>query len=340
MNTSDVDGPGNDTFVEPRTQAWLEEFEAATAGAPPVYELSPQDARQAFRHLQASVPVDLATADLATADVATTDIEDRTIAGGPTGEVDIRIVRPREASGALPVVLHCRGGGWVLGDKDTHDRLIRELAVRAGAVVVFVDYTPAPEARYPVQNEQAYAALEWVAANPTELAAAPNRIAVVGDSAGGAIAAALTLMAKQRRGPRIAAQVLFYPTTDANFHTPTYERFAEGPWLTRRAMEWFWDAYLPDHGRRSEPTAAPLRASSGQLGGLPRALVINGENDVLRDEGEAYARRLAQAGVRVTQVRYGGTIHDFVLLNPIARAPAARAGTVQAGEFLREALAR
>lgn len=330
MNTGDVGEPDSGMFVEPHTQAWLDEFEAASAGAPPVYELSPQDARRAFRHLQASVPVDLAPAD----------IEDRTISGGPTGEVEIRIVRPKDVSGPLPVVVHCHGGGWVLGDKDTHDRLTRELAVQAGAVVVFVDYSPAPEAQYPVQNEQAYAALEWVAAHPAELGAAPYRVALVGDSAGGAMAAALTLMARQRRGPRIAAQVLLYPTTDANFHTPSYERFADGPWLTRRTMEWSWDAYVPDHGKRSEPTAAPLRASNDQLAGLPQALVINGENDVLRHEGEAYARRLAQAGVRVTQVRYGGTIHDFALLNAITRTPAPRAAIAQAGQFLRDALAR
>jgi acetyl esterase len=314
-------------FVEPHTQAWLREL--AASDAPPVYELSPQEARRTLQDAQASVSVDLLEAD----------IDDRTLPGGPTGEVDIRIVRPTNVRDPLPVVLHCHGGGWVLGDKGTHDRMTREIAVTAGAVVVFVDYTPAPEAQYPVQNEQAYTAMEWVAGNAGDLGADPRRLALVGDSVGGAMVATLTLMAAQRQGPEIAAQVLFYPVTDADFHTPTYERFAEGPWLTRRAMEWFWDSYLPDRERRSEPTASPLRAPDDQLRGLPPALVVTGENDVLRHEGEAYARRLAQAGVRVTQVRYGGTIHDFVLLNPITHTPAPRAALAQAGWFLRETLA-
>jgi acetyl esterase len=329
MNADKVGAPEDGTFVEPHTQAWLDELAAASAGAPPVYELTPHEARQLLRDLQASVPVDLPAAD----------IDDRVLTGGPTGKVDLRIVRPKNVAGPLPVVLHCHGGGWILGDKDTHDRMTRELAVEAGALVVFVDYTPAPEAQYPVQNEQAYTALEWVAGHPAELEAASDRIAVVGDSAGGNLAAVLPMMARQRGGPAIAAQVLLYPVTDADLHTSTYERFADGPWLTRAAMEWFWDSYLPDAGRRSEPTASPLRASRDQLSGLPPALVINGENDVLRHEGEAYARRLAEAGVRVTQVRYGGTIHDFLLLNPITQTPAPRAALAQVGQFLRDALA-
>jgi acetyl esterase len=329
MSSDDMRGQATGgVVIEPHTQAWLDELAAASAGGPPLYELSPQDARQVLRDVQAGVPVDLVPAD----------IEDRVITGGPTGKVSIRIVRPKNVAGELPVVVHSHGGGWILGDKDTHDRLTRELAAAARAAVVFVDYTPAPEAHYPVQNEQAYTALEWAAANGAELGADPSRIALVGDSVGGNMTAALTLMAKDRGGPPIAAQVLFYPVTDADLHTPSYERYADGPWLTRAAMKWFWDAYLPDEAKRSEPTASPLRASTAQLSGLPPALIINGEHDVLRAEGEAYARRLTQAGVPVTQVRYGGTIHDFVLLNPITQTPAPRAAIAQAGEFLRRTL--
>src|SRR5262249_7326275 len=153
-------------------------------------------------------------------------------------------------SGVLPVMIHCHGGGWVLGDKDTYARLDRELAHRARAVVVFVDYTPAPEAHYPVQNEQAYAALQWVITNAAQIGADPDRIALVGDSAGGNMAAAVTLMAKERGGPRIASQVLFYPVTDARMDTDSYHRYAEGPWLTRESMRWFWDCYLPDQAAR------------------------------------------------------------------------------------------
>jgi acetyl esterase len=206
-------------------------------------------------------------------------------------------------------------------------------------VIVFVAYTPAPEAQYPVQNEQSYAALEWAVAHADELGGDSRRLAVVGDSAGGNMTAALALMAKERGGPQIAAQVLFYPVTDAGLDTGSYRRYADGPWLTREAMRWFWDSYLPDQDRRSEITASPLRASLEQLRGLPPALVVNGEHDVLRDEGEAYARKLSRAGVPVTQVRYGGTIHDFAMLNPIAATPAPRAGIAQAAGYLRTALA-
>jgi len=314
--------------IEPHTEQWLDKLAAASAGGPPLYELSPADARQVLRDVQASVPVQLQPAD----------IDDRVIDGGPTGQVSIRIVRPAGATGVLPVVFHSHGGGWILGDKDTHERLDRELANAAQAVVVFVDYTPAPDAHYPVQNEQAYAALQWAIANAAQIGADPARVALVGDSVGGNMTAALTLMAKERGGPQIAAQVLFYPVTNASLDTGTYQRYADGPWLTREAMRWFWDSYLPDKERRPEITASPLQATLDQLRGLPPALIINGEHDVLRDEGEAYARKLTQAGVPLTQVRYAGTIHDFVLLNPITDTPAPRAAIAQAASYLRSAL--
>jgi acetyl esterase len=311
--------------IEPKTQAWLDELAAAGAGSPPLYELSPHDAREVLRSVQASVAVDQPPAE----------IDDRVIPGGPTGEVDIRIYRPKDAPSALPIIFHSHGGGWILGDKDTHERLDRELANAAQAAVVFVNYTAAPEAHYPTQNEQAYTALEWAIDNAGEFGADGRRVAVLGDSVGGNMTAALTLMAKARKGPELAAQVVFYPVTDANFDTESYLRYADGPWLTRPGMQWFWDAYLPDEEQRGEITASPLRASIDELRGLPPALVINGEHDVLRDEGEAYARKLSQAGVPVTQVRYAGTIHDFVLLNPITTTPAPRAAIAQAASFLR-----
>jgi acetyl esterase len=152
------------------------------------------------------------------------------------------------------------------------------------------------------------------------------------------MAAAVTLMAKQRRGPNIAFQVLFYPVTDSGFNTPSYNQFADGPWLTKRAMEWFWDAYLPDPAARKQPTATPLNASLDQLASLPEALVVVDENDVLRDEGEAYAHKLSDAGVRVISVRYNGTIHDFVMLNALADTPATRGAIAQAVGALRRAL--
>lgn len=266
--------------IEPHTHRWLDELAAASAGSPPLYELSPEDARQLLRYVQASVPVQLQPAD----------IDDRVIPGGPTGQVSIRIIRPARAVGVLPVVFHFHGGGWIPGDNDTNERLDRELANAAQAIVVFVDYTPAPDAQYPVQNEQAYTALQGAIANAAGIGADPARVALAGDGAGGNMTAALTLMAKERGGPQIAAQVLFYPVTDANLGTGTYQRYADRPWVTREAMRWFWDSCLPGRARRAEITASPLQAPVDQLRGLPSALIINAERDVLRDAGEAYAQ--------------------------------------------------
>jgi acetyl esterase len=309
--------------LEPHTL----EFVDSLVGAPPIYTLSPADARSVLAQAQ-STPVGKPSAQ----------IEDVTFPLGPTGSVPVRIVRPTGTTEPLPAVVYFHGGGWVLGDRDTHDRLIREIAVGAEAALVFVDYARSPEARYPVAIEQAYAATRYLADNGASLRVDPLRLAVAGDSVGGNIAAVVTLMAKQRRGPKIALQVLFYPVTDAGFDTPSYTRFADGPWLTKRAMQWFWDAYLPDPAARKQPTAAPLNASLDQLAGLPEALVITDENDVLRDEGEAYARKLSNAGVRVTSVRFNGTIHDFVMLNALADTPATRGAIAQAVNALKHGL--
>jgi acetyl esterase len=252
--------------------------------------------------------------------------------------VPVRIVRPAGIVDVLPAVIYIHGGGWILGDRNTHDRLVREIAVGAGAAVVFVDYNRSPEGRYPVAIEQVYAATCYTIDHSADLRIDPSRLAVAGDSVGGNMAAALTLMARQRRGPKFTFQVLFYPVTDADFDTASYTRFAEGPWLTKRAMQWFWDAYLPDPAARKQPTATPLNASLDELAGLPEALVVVDENDVLRDEGEAYARKLSDAGVRVTSTRYNGTIHDFVMLNALADTPATRGAIAQAVDALKGAL--
>jgi acetyl esterase len=305
--------------AQPNLELHTQQFVDGLAGAPPIYTLSVADARSVLARAQ-SAPVGKPSAQ----------IEDVTFPVGPTGSVPVRIVRPAGAVGTLPVVVYLHGGGWILGDRDTHDRLVREIAVGVKAAVVFVDYARSPEARYPVAIEQAYAATRYVVDHGASLRIDPSRLAVAGDSVGGNMTAAVTLMAKQRRGPKIAFQVLFYPVTDADFDTASYAAFADGPWLTKRAMEWFWDAYLPDRGARKQPTATPLNASLDQLTGLPEALVLVDENDVLRDEGEAYARKLSNAGVRVTSTRYNGTIHDFVMLNALADTPAARGAIAQA----------
>jgi len=313
--------------TKPTLELHTQQFIDGLAGAPPIYSLSPGEARSVLLQAQ-SIPVGKPSAK----------IEDIVFPVGPTGSVPVRIVRPAGVAGSLPVVVYVHGGGWILGDRNTHDRVVREIAVGAGAAVVLVDYDRSPEARYPVAIEQAYATTRYLVDESARLRIDPSRLAVVGDSVGGNMAAALTLMARERRGPKIAFQVLFYPVTDADFDTASYTRFADGPWLTKRAMQWFWDAYLPDPAARKQPTATPLNASLHELAGLPEALVIVDENDVLRDEGEAYARRLSDAGVRVTSIRYNGTIHDFVMLNALADTPATRGAIAQAVGALKTAL--
>lgn len=311
--------------LDPPTQSFID----GLPDGPPIYTLTPRNAREVLESVQRSTPVTLANAL----------IDDRVLRVGPTGRTDIRVVRPANVEGPLPVVLYIHGGGWVLGSKATHDRLVRELAAGANAVVVFVDYLRTPEARYPVAIEQAYAVLRYVAQHPNQFGADVSRIAIAGDSVGGNMAAVVALMAKERNGPSLRAQLLFYPVTDASMSSASYQEFAEGPWLTRAAMAWYWDQYLPDRSRRNEVHASPLNATLDQLRGLPSALVLVDENDVLRDEGEAYARRLAAAGVNVTSARYNATVHDFMMLNPIATTPATRAAVEQASLYLRTAFA-
>jgi acetyl esterase len=234
--------------------------------------------------------------------------------------------------------LYFHGGGWVLGDATTHNRIVRELAVGADAAVVFVDYDRAPEQRYPVAIEQSYAAICYVAEHADALGVDANRLGIAGDSAGGNIGSVVCLMAKRRKGPRISGQVLFYPVTAADFETDSFAEFENGPWLTKAAVKWFWDQYVPDPVRRNEPTASPLLATKEELAGLPRALIITSENDVLRDEGEAYGRKLTTAGVAVVTTRYNGTIHDFVTLNALADSAPTRAAVAQAVHFLKSVL--
>jgi acetyl esterase len=234
--------------------------------------------------------------------------------------------------------MYFHGGGWVLGDKITHDRLVREIANGVRATVVFVDYINSPEAKYPTQNEQAYASMVYVVENAKALNVDASRLAIAGDSVGGNMAAAITLMAKARKGPKIDFQVLFYPLLDYISDNPSYRKYADGPWLITKTMKWMFDLQGMD-GSMTDITAYPLRATLDELRGLPPALVIV-DDDILLDEGEAYANKLAQAGVRVTSVRYNGTVHDFVMLNPLADTPAARSAIAQAVGELKRALYR
>ena len=235
------------------------------------------------------------------------------------------------------MIVYMHGGGWVLGNAATHDRLVRELAVGARAALAFVEYPNSPEAHYPVAIEQGYATAQWIVREGRSKGLDPSRIAVVGESVGGDMTAALTLMAKERGDVQFVHAGMYYPVTDAAMDTESYDEFADGPYLTRKEMEWFWDAYTTDPAERSEITASPNHATVEQLKGLPPTLLLVDEADVLRDEGEAYAAKLRLAGVPVTTVRYDGTVHDFMLLNPLSETKAARAAIAQATGFLRQA---
>ncbi len=292
--------------LEKETERFLEEI--AKVKSPPIYKLSILEARKVLDDLQSKPAAKL-------------PVQEEEI---HAGSVSIRLVRPQNQKEKLPIVMYFHGGGWILGNQHTHDRLVREIACGAEVAVAFVNYTPSPEAKYPTPIEEAYTATRYLAEHGKNFHLDPSRLAVMGDSVGGNMAAVVTLLAKERGGPKIDFQVLFYPVTDANFDTPSYREFGNGPWLTKPAMEWFWNAYEPNLANRKKHTACPLQASLDQLQHLPPALIITDENDVLRDEGEAYAHKLMQAGVTVTAVRYLGTIHDFALLNPLAQTPAAR----------------
>jgi acetyl esterase len=253
------------------------------------------------------------------------------------GDARVRLIRPKGADGILPVILYMHGGGWVLGNAATHDRLVRELAVGAEAALAFVEYPNAPEGRYPVAIEQGYATAQWITREGATKGLDPSRMAVAGESVGGDMTAALTLMDKERGDVKFVHAGIYYPVTDAAMDTDSYEEFADGPYLRRKSMEWFWDAYLPDPAERKEITASPNQATVEQLKGLPPTLLLVDEADVLRDEGEAYAAKLRRAGVPVTTVRYDGTIHDFMLLNSMSQTRATRAAIAQAIAFLRQA---
>jgi acetyl esterase len=307
-------------------EAASQEFVDATSTPPFIYELTPAEARKVLDDVQAA-PIEKLRVD-----------ESWITVPAEVGDVRVRIVRPPDATGTLPAILYMHGGGWVLGNAHTHDRLVRELAVGTGAAVVFVEYDRSPEAHYPVAIEQGYATAQWIVREGAANQLDPDRIAVAGDSVGGGMTAALALMANERGDVRFVQQSMYYPVTDAAMDTGSYEQFAEGYFLAAKGMAWFWDAYLPDIDRRSEPYASPLRASDEQLAGLPPAFVIVDEADVLRDEGEAYAARLRAAGVEVTTVRYDGITHDFMMLNPLSATHATRAAVAQAISVLREAL--
>lgn len=304
--------------LDPTTEAILAEL--AEAGGFAMSEMAPEEAREMYRAMQPPAP-----------EIEVGAVADRRIPG-PEGEIPVRIYRP-EGDGPFPLHVHFHGGGWVIGDLDTHDADCREICAGAGCVVVAVDYRMAPEHPFPAAPEDCYAATCWAAEHAQELGARTGTVSVGGDSAGGNLAAVVSLMARDRSGPEIAFQLLIYPVTDCAMNTGSYHANGEGYMLTRDSMNWFWGHYCPDPAQRTDPLASPARAAD--LSGLPPALVMTAEFDPLRDEGEAFAEKLQAAGVGVELRRFEGLIHGF--FSQARMVPAARAGIDAAVAALRAA---
>jgi acetyl esterase/lipase len=317
--------PSENPKVEHRIRKFLHALNSG--GGKPIETLTPAAARKVLVDAQASVSLDLPACDI-TAETITQD----------GLRVSLTIVRPAGSKAVLPAFIFVHGGGWILGDFPTHERFVRDLVADSGFAAVFVNYTPSPEAHYPTAINEIHAAAKWVAAHGEEIQVDGQRLAIVGNSVGGNMTAAVALMAKDKGGPKFKCQVMLWPVTDANFDTESYREYAEGYFLSRAMMEWFWDAYAPNSAQRREIYASPLQATAEQVQGLPPALIQVAGNDVLRDEGLAYARKLDAAGVDVTAVRYENLIHDYGLLNAISQVPAVRDALHQTAEMLRKHL--
>ncbi|MFE1951543.1 alpha/beta hydrolase [Streptomyces sp. NPDC059524] len=311
-------------YLEPEAR----ELAEATDPHPRIYERPPEEGRKILSDLQNGEGVERPDVDEEWVDVD----------AGAWGTVRTRIIKPKGATGPLPVVFYIHGAGWVFGDDRTHDRLFRELTVGAGAAGVFPVYDWAPEKGYPTQVEQNYAVGRWLQENGADHGLDTSRVAVAGESVGGCMSAVFAQMNKDRGGLALKAQILLYPVTGPDFDTQSYHQFAEHYYLTRDGMKWFWDAYTTDETKREEKYASPLRATLADLEGLPPALVITAEADVLRDGGELYANKLREAGVEVTAVRISGTVHDFMLLDSLRDTPATNIARKLSVDALRDAL--
>lgn len=306
------------------TEEFISKIEAADGQ--PLYKMTPQEARNFLENLQSQTHKEISA--------NTTDTTILT----ESGNVDIRVVKPQHTEEKLPVILYLHGGGWILGGKESFDMLIKKLAVFTNSTVIFPDYSRSPEVQYPTALNEIYAVLEYIFQNPEEFNIDPERIAIAGDSAGANMATVTALRAINKNGPKILFECLFYPVTNSDMDTKSYDLFKDGPWLSKKAMEWFWEAYVPDKKLRDDIYISPLKAEEEDLSKLPRTLIITAENDVLRDEGEAYARKLDSAGVDVLNVRINGTIHDFLMLNALADTLPARGAMALACTMLKKAL--
>lgn len=297
------------------------------SGGQALETLPVKEARSVLVNAQAAVKVDLSCID----------VSEKTIKSDGY-EIKLNIVRPAGIKEKLPVFIFIHGGGWVLGDFPTHQRMVRDLVVLSGMACVFINYSRTPEAQYPQAINEIYAATKWVAEHGNEINVDGKKMAVAGNSAGANMAAVSTLMAKEKNGPEIKLQLLMWPIVDADFETDSYKEFGEQRFLTTSMIKWMYDMYLPDLSKRKEIYASPLQATVEQLKGLPPTLIQVAENDVLRDEGEAFGRKLDVAGVKVTVVRYNGMIHDFGLLNALAILPETCSALMQAAAELKKYL--
>ena len=309
------------------TRKFINELEKSNSA--PIYTLKYEEARKVLDNLQSDIkiPKDL---DCNISEIKVPFSNDKT--------VNIQIIKPLNSTEKLPIVIYFHGGGWVMGNNFTHRLLARKIAIGANVGVVFVDYTPAPDAKYPVQLKEGFAVLEYISKNASNYNLDASKIAIAGDSVGGNMTAIITLKAKEKYGAKIKSQILIYPVTDLTFSSQSYIDFADGPWLTKKAMEYFLDAYLDDKSKLKDITVSPIYATKEQLGGLPETLVITDENDVLRDEGEEYAAKLMEAGVKTTSVRYNGTIHDFVMLSPLVDTEPTKSAISQIVDVLKKSL--
>ena len=314
--------PSTDFRIDPPVRAFLTEINKDPT---PFWEFPQPKPQEVIVGLQSKTPVDMSGVK----------IVEKTITQDGQA-VKVYVMTPEHPAGKPGVLLFIHGGVWLVGNYENHKRLLRDLVVGSRQVGVFVEYTPLPAAKFPTQLEESYAALKWIAAHASDFGADGTRIAVAGNSVGGDMSAALTLMTKDRKGPRISYQVLFIPATDASVDSDSYHEFATGRFLSREFMKYGWDLYASDEKTRNNPYVSPLRATNEQLTGLPPALVITAENDPLRDEGEAYARKLKAAGVAVDAVRYNGTIHDFVFLNALRHLPSTKSAISLASEGIRD----
>jgi acetyl esterase/lipase len=319
-NAAPVD-PSTDPRIDPTIRSFLTELNKDKS---PFWELPQPKPQDIITDLQSKTPIDMSAVKI----VEKTITQDE-------HSVKLYVMTPERPIGKPGVLFFIHGGVWIVGNFQNHQRLLRDLVVGSGQVGVFVEYTPLPAAKFPTQLEESYAVLKWIAANAADFGADGSRIAVAGNSVGGDMSAALTLMTKDRKGPKISYQVLFIPATDASVDSGSYHEFATGRFLSREFMKYGWDRYVTDEKTRNNPYVSPLRASKAELTGLPPALVITAENDPLRDEGEAYARKLKDAGVDVTAVRFNGTIHDFVFLNALQHLPTTESAIQLASEGIR-----